>query len=219
MKCYIIMCTLSLVSSVTFCMKRPSQPEADLPAHVASAEGDSEALRALTERKSPSVILGYLSSKDAWGRTPLHWAAAKGHDTIVSYIIVTLQGCYGTDEDAVTNIIKTKDNMGKNASELTAENGYDDIVGNIEYSLEPTEAPASQTENVHLQNQTLATNIEIRIDPMVAITIPPAQQPTCFSSCYDCLNKYLARTLVSVFLVMIIGMELMHQYSRADEVD
>lgn len=213
MKFYVVY-MLPLVSTLAFCMKNPSQPEANLPAHVAAAEGNYEALRALTEGKSPAVISGYLGSKDTWGRTPLHWAAAKGHEMIVSYIIVTLQGCYGENEDAVTNIIKTRDNMGKSASELAAENRYDDIVSNIAFSLKPTEAPTNQTENVQLQAQTVPIDIEIRIAPIVQITLPPTQQPSCASSCYDCLNKYLVKTLFAVFLVMIIGLESMHQSSR-----
>jgi len=80
------------------------------PLHQAAREGDLHKVEALLN-DAPNLVL----SKDAYGMTPLHWAARAGHSEVAKVLLT-----HKADVDAMDSIRQTP-------LQLASSNGHKDV--------------------------------------------------------------------------------------------
>lgn len=224
MKRYCIIIMSLLISMVTHAMNTPLLSDVkSFPLHYAAAIGDFKTIKALTEGKADALQL--LTQQDGLGRTPLHYAAAYGHEQIVSYIPVTLQGFYGENQEPVTLYLNQRDNAGRTAAQLALQYNRHTIVENLVFAK--AEDPRIENTPIQLLPVQTSFSIHVREQPISISTLPnpvlPFNKPTCDnSSCTRCcptLSHYLAKALFACMFLMILGLEFArhnHEFSRSD---
>jgi ankyrin repeat protein len=217
MKLYSFLMVL-IMGSVIHAMNQCNVPnEEQFPIHYAAAINDREIIRIISKRQN-ILTLELLKQRDTLGRTPLHWAARNGYNSIVSDIVVTLQGC--SKNDAVTiALLNQRDTSGKTATELANENGQDTVVDNLVYA--GADDPRNNDAIIREPQQTsnvMTTTISITPEPLIFQTYNTENQ-SYTPSYYETFHRYVKKALLGLMMVVVIGTQFMqhnHQQTFSD---
>jgi ankyrin repeat protein len=181
MKFYSLLMGL-LIGAVAHAMNYPDKDQ--FPLHHAAANNDCGILQSLLEHNPKALQL--LTMQDGLGRTPLHWAAANGHNSMVSHIVVTFQG-YHDDDASTTTLLNQSDYSGRTAAELADANGHESVVENLVYAG--------------------ARDPRMNGNPR---SITPPTEPLVPSSTYTrTAHYYFTKALVGVMMAVIIGTQFL----------
>lgn len=220
MKRYYMIISL-LLGMVAHAMDENALPDVkQFPIHHAAAIGDLLTIKALTEGKAEALQL--LTQKDTLGQTPLHYAAANGHEQIVSYIPIALQGFYGENQEPVTLYLNQRDNSGRTAAQLALQYDMHAVIDSLMYAgAQDPRSDTVSTQPIPLQTPNLS--ITVREQPISISTLPnpvlPFSQPTWDTgSCIGCC-QILKNALFAFMFLMILGLEFTkhnHEFARSD---